>query len=211
MIYQFPNQNEPIRQGDLFAGVPRIELSLAELSIVNQQNETEAISWEVVRSSDDPVTAIVAVKAVWGIVITQDCDTIRAPDITLCEIRSLADVVRVPLPTTTKKWASFLTQQATVNVKWFYLPPDARVGFEDRMAVDFLSTLRVAGQDLERARHLRRGRLNDVADEHFRERLAEFFRRYPYNEWYPFNKEEFEAYRAARPQEAFVIPYEWQR
>jgi hypothetical protein len=99
------------------------------------------------------------------------------------------------------------------NLKWFYLPPDQTMGFTDRRAVDFLATLRVARQDLESARHLRRGRLNDVADEHFRERLAEFFRRYPYNEWYPFTKEEFDAYRRSMgPEETESIrPYDHQR
>jgi len=98
------------------------------------------------------------------------------------------------------------------NLKWFYLPPDPTIGFMDRMAVDFLSTLRVSRGDLENARHLRRGRLNTVADEHFRERLAEFFRRYPYNEWYAFNKQEFEAYRTGHPQEQeLIVPYDYQQ
>ena len=63
------------------------------------------------------------------------------------------------------------------------------------MAVDFLVTLRVPREDLEKLRSLRRGRLNAVADEHFRERIGEFFRRYPYDEWYALDEQEMSEYK----------------
>ncbi|HUW31054.1 MAG TPA: hypothetical protein VM223_05525, partial [Planctomycetota bacterium] len=68
-------------------------------------------------------------------------------------------------------------------------------------------TLRVLRLDLEALRHRRRGRLNDVALAHFRERVAEFYRRYPYNEWYPLNKDELKAYLKDHPGSE---PYRWQ-
>jgi hypothetical protein len=136
---------------------------------------------------------------------------VRAPDICLCEVKPFVDVVKVSEPRNDKKWTELLTTSAIKNLKWFYLPSDPTVGFADRRAVDFQAVLRIPREELERARHLRVGRLNPVADEHFRERLAEFFRRYPYNEWYPFSKAEFEAYRAQRPEEAATIkPYPYQ-
>ena len=46
------------------------------------------------------------------------------------------------------------------------------------------------------------------ADEHFRERLAEFFRRYPYDEWYPLEKAEFAEYKKSYPE---TEPREWQK
>jgi hypothetical protein len=212
MIYEFPNSASAIRQGDIFQTIPRLDISFAELSIVNKNNEQEAVTWDDVRGSTEPLTAVVGLRPVWAIVITQDCDATRVPDISLCEIKPLPSVLRGSIPTTLKQWVSHLKKQAVQNLKWFYLPPDQGIGFADRMAVDFLATLRVTRQDLEAARHLRRGRLNEVADEHFRERLSEFFRRYPYNEWYPFNKEEFEEYRAANATEAELIsPYDYQR
>lgn len=211
MIYEFPEPATPIRQGDIFRNLPRVDLSLAELSIINQRNEPEVVTWEAIREEPGPISAIAALRSVWAIVITQDCDTIRAPDISLCEIKPLFDVVTVQAPTTSKRWSDLLRRQAVANLKWFYLPPDPGIGFAERMAVDFLVTLRVSRSELEHSRHLRRGRLNATADEHFRERLAEFFRRYPYNEWYPFTKEEFEAYRAGYPDEAALIqPYPYQ-
>lgn len=186
-------------------------MSLATISIINARNETEAVAWDAIRTDVEPISAIVGLRSVLAIVITQDCDTIRAPDISLCEIKPLSSVIKQTQPNTPQKWVKFLTFHAVQNLKWFYLPPDAGIGFNERMAVDFLSTLRVAREDLEASKHLRRGRLNNIADEHFRERLAEFFRRYPYNEWYPFKKEEFEAYRDDRAGEAALIsPYDYQ-
>jgi hypothetical protein len=106
-----------------------------------------------------------------------------------------------------KKWKNIITQQARINQKWFYLPPDEKVGFAQKMGVDFLVTLRVPRVDLETLRSLRKGRLNAIADEHFRERIAEFFRRYPYDEWYPLNKEELQAYVEEYPD---AKPFPWQ-
>jgi hypothetical protein len=54
------------------------------------------------------------------------------------------------------------------------------------------------------------GRLNDVATEHFRESLGQFYRRYPYNEWYPLTPEEAAAYADAKKLEAVEL-YEWQK
>ena len=101
-----------------------------------------------------------------------------------------------------------ITQQARKNLKWFYLPPEGRIGFSRRMAVDFLVTIRIAREDLWEHRHLRKGRLIPEADEHFRERLAEFFRRYPYDEWYPLEKAEFAEYKKSYPE---TEPREWQK
>ena len=77
---------------------------------------------------------------------------------------------------------SQITKHSRLNLKWFYLPPDSQIGFANRMAVDFHSVLRVSrGYLAQNLARLRRGRLNSIATEHFRERLAEYFRRYPYD------------------------------
>ena len=212
MIYEAPPPDAPVRQGDIFHDVPKPSFSMEQISILTEDNQAEATTWEELRGTRQPVTAIVGIVAVTAIVITQDCDTIRAPEISLCEIKPFLDVVRVTSPKTDRKWTELLRTHAIQNLKWFYLPPDPRLGFSDRMAVDFQSVLRIPRTELERARHLRIGRLNSVGDEHFRERLAEFFRRYPYNEWYPFTKAEFEAYRSDHPQETTIIqPYDYQK
>lgn len=207
MIYEYPDQAAPLRQGDIFLGLPRIDLSLQEVLLAETDGERIA-KWEELAGRSLPVNIIVPVRPVAAIVATQDCDTVHSRDITLCEIREFRDVERKGKETTApKSWKNIITQHARINQKWFYLPPDERVGFRVKMAVDFLVTLRVPRTDLESLRSLRKGRLNGVADEHFRERIAEFFRRYPYDEWYPLNKEELDAYVAEYPD---TKPFPWQ-
>ena len=82
------------------------------------------------------------------------------------------------------------------------------MGLPGKMAVDFPVTIRVPRQDLEALRHLRRGRLNPIADEHFREKISEFFRRYPYDEWYPLSASEFDEYTMEYPE---ARPFNWQK
>lgn len=178
-------------------------------SYANRSYHCRLVPWEEIAANAKPVTAVFALRPVAAIVATQDCDTVHAPDVTLCEIRGFRDVERKAANTTSaKSWKNILTQQARMNQKWFYLPPDPRVGWNDKMAVDFLVTIRVPRKDLEELRNLRTGRLNDVADEHFRERIAEFFRRYPYDEWYPLKAEEFTAYASEYDD---LVPFPWQR
>ena len=207
MIYEFPDQAAPIRQGDIFIGLPRIDLSLQEILLIDTEGERIA-QWRDLAEQNQPINIIVPVRSVAAIVATQDCDALRSRDITLCEIREFRDIERKSRETTAaKSWKNILTQHARINLKWFYLPPSDRLGFSDKMAVDFLVTLRVPREDLENLRSLRRGRLNATADEHFRERIGEFFRRYPYDEWYALNEQEMAEYRKEYPD---AEPFPWQ-
>jgi len=209
VIYDFPDASAPIRQGDIFVGVPRIEVSLRQIPLVGEDGQQSVASWNDIAQAGKAVTAVLAMQPVAGIVATQDCDTLHAPDITLCEIGKFNEVEKKAAQTASaKSWKNILTQHARINQKWFYLPPDGRIGFWDKMAVNFLVTLRVPRAELEELRTLRRGRLNDLADEHFRERIADFFRRYPYDEWYPLNTEEFDSYKQEYPD---VPPFPWQQ
>ncbi|TWT63000.1 hypothetical protein [Rubinisphaera italica] len=208
MIYEFPREDEPIRQGDIFAHIPRTEISLGSLALVRDTG-TEEAQWSDIVNEPDQLTVILPVRPVYAIVASQDCDNVRSPDITLCEIKPFADVEgKAKDASKTKAWVSIITQQARTNLKWFYLPPDDNVGFTGKMAVEFAVTIRVPRLGLEALRKFRRGRLNPVADEHFRERLAEFFRRYPYDEWYALNETELEYYRS---QYSEAEPYPWQK
>jgi hypothetical protein len=207
MIYEFPDEHAPIRQGDIFARLPRVEVSLGHLSLIGLNGPYKA-EWGEVADQLTPVNAILPIRPVTAIVINQDCDLVRAQDVTLCEIRHFSDVEGMSKQTkTAKKWASILTQHARLNLKWFYLPPDSQIGFDEKMAADFTVTIRLPREDLEQFRSCRQGRLNDVADEHFRERLSEFFRRYPYNEWYSLDDEELAEYKK---RHADAEPFPWQ-
>lgn len=208
MIYEFPEQTDPIRQGDIFIGLPRIDLSLQNVLLVEEEGERVA-KWEELANQRDPINIIVPVRSVAAIVATQDCDASRSRDITLCEIREFRDVERKSKETKSpKKWKNILTQHARINQKWFYLPTSKQLGFSNKMAVDFLVTLRVPREDLEKLPLLRRGRLNAIADEHFRERIGEFFRRYPYDEWYALDEQEMSEYTKEYPD---AEPFQWQK
>lgn len=207
MIYEFPDMSMPIRQGDIFVSLPRVDLSLNKVLIFSEIGERFA-KWVEIAAVGNPVNIIVPVRPVTAIVASQDCDALRSRDITLCEIRSFRDVERKSKDTTSpKSWKNLITQHARINQKWFYLPPDDRVGFSEKMAVDFMVTLRVPRAELEELRDLRKGRLNPLADEHFRERIGEFFRRYPYDEWYPLDQDELKAYMEEYPD---TKPFPWQ-
>jgi hypothetical protein len=208
MIYDFPDSSDPIRQGDIFVGIPRIDISLQDILLADETGERVA-KWEDLAKQREPLNIIVPVRPVAAIVATQDCDARRSRDITLCEICVFRDVEGKSKETkSAKSWKNILTQHARVNQKWFYLPPSAQLGFSDKMAVDFLVTLRVPREDLEGLRSLRYGRLNAIAEEHFRERIGEFFRRYPYDEWYVLDGQEMDEYRKEYPD---AEPFQWQR
>ncbi len=209
MIYEYPDITAPFRQGDIFLGLPRVDLSLQKIPVIEKDGQLMSTSWEEIVAVGEPVTAVLAMRPVVAIVANQDCDTLHGRDITLCEIREFQKVERKSAKTTSaKSWKNIITQHARINQKWFYLPPDERIGFTKKMAVDFMVTLRVPRIGLEDLRGLRKGRLNSVADEHFRERIAEFFRRYPYDEWYSLNKEELAMYIREYPK---VKPFPLQR
>jgi len=208
VIYVSTGIDEPLRQGDIFAGLPRIDLSLGDLDVVEENEDVVSANWSQIAKDGKPVMAVVGIRPVHAIVITQNCDALRSRDVTLCEIQPFQEVEKKCQTTKNAKgWSSIITQQARLNYKWFYLPPDTMLGFACKMGVDFFSTIRVPRVDLEGFRHCRKGRLNDVASAHFRERIAEFFRRYPYDEWYPLNEEELQAYHAEHPD---AQPFPWQ-
>lgn len=208
MIYASSKPDDAIRQGDIFLGVPRVSISLGDVPVVGPSNAAEVVTWAEICRVGEPVTALLAVKPVTAIVASQDCDAVRAPDVTLCEIRKFQDVERLSAQTTApKKWVSIITQQARLNYKWFYLPPDPLVGFSDKMGADFQTVFTLPRLELEALRHLRKARLKEIAEAHFRERIAEFFRRYPYDEWYSLNPEEFQVYEKDHEGAA---PFPWQ-
>jgi hypothetical protein len=99
VIYEFPGGTERIRQGDIFDRLPRFDVSLGELLLPGlMEGQDETTTWEELltgyATDDWTVRLAVTARPVSAIVITQDCDTIRAPLITLCEVRPLANVVR---------------------------------------------------------------------------------------------------------------------
>lgn len=207
MIYQSVNTSAPIRQGDIFASVPRVEFSLEEV-LEWADDGLRQVPWKEVAASADPRLFVVPVRPVTAIVISQDCDASRARDLSLCEIGLFRDVEgKARDASSAKSWMKMITQHAKVNLKWFYLPPDPSVGFKEKMAVDFATVTRIARSDLVNHIALRVGRLNELAYQHFRERLAEFYRRYPLDEWYSLDAGELSEYQKLYPG---TEKYPWQ-
>lgn len=209
MIYDVLEPSSPISQGDIFFNIPILSLPPDELTVIGEDDLPARLSWEEFASANQPASAIIGVQPTIGIVGTQECDALRAPEITLFQIRSFRDVEGKSKDT--KKpasWVSLITQHARVNLKWFYLPADENLGFSEKMGVDFLTPIRLPRQVLQHLIGYRKGRLNEIARQHFRERLSEFFRRYAYDEWYPLNREELAEYRKANPD---VEPFDWQK
>lgn len=212
MIYAFPKDSDLIRQGDIFFPLPLPVVSLQNLAVVTRAGMVHKQEWLDVSKSDHVVVQTV-MKACWGIVASQDCDAVRAPWVSLFRIAPFETVTSLTPPAkdsgVDRWWMNTIIQKSRVNLKWFYLPPDNNLGFSSRMAVDFQIVFQAEGEYLrDNISILRKGRLDQEAYEHYRESVAQFFRRYPYNEWYPLTKTEFIAYKKERPD---AEAYEWQK
>src|SRR5690606_25885377 len=102
----------PIGQGDIFRGVPRVEISLNSLSVLEEDEQLEMKAWKDILLSADPqqpltVTAVLPIKPVLAIVITQNCDAARGHSLSLCEIDSyLSEREKAQPPANAKKWQS---------------------------------------------------------------------------------------------------------
>lgn len=208
MIYEKPDKNEPIKQGDIFYPLPILMVDLSHIYLVDGDKVIDT-NWSEIQTKDGMVVNA-AVNKSCGIVASQDCDASRAPVISFFEIGTFQDVARMALPTTPKKWMNLITQRSRINAKWFYLPEDASISFTQRMAINFEVTFQIQKDDLQKnVSELRMGRLNQTALKHYRESIAHFFRRYPYDEWYPLTKPEFEEY--VNTKGISVEPFPWQK
>ena len=207
MIYTQVNATDPLKQGDIFIGIPRIDLALEKMIVVNGDTDRE-MKWVDISQDTQKQSIMVPVRSVAGIIASQDCDACTGDDVTLCEICDFSSLGQDEDKDRPAKWAKTITTHAQRNLKCYYLPIDEKYGFTKRMFVDFRLTLRIPRIDLENIRSCRKGRLNLIAREHFREKIANFFRRYAFNEWYPMDKTEYTAYAENK---ADVFPYDWQK
>jgi len=213
MIYETVSTDLSIKQGDIFRGIPRVDFSLSSVAVIDEDETRRQATWRDLLSENGGSTEVAAVlpmKSVDAIVITQNCDAVRGEYLCLCQIDDFLEVTgkKDNPPRNPKKWQTLITQHSRTNQRWFYLPADPIFGFNDKKAVDFRVILRVPRADLESLKELRVCRLGSVATEHFREAMAHFFRRYPYDEWYPLTKEEYQAYCESKQEPA--RPYPWQ-
>ena len=197
MIYEFPPSSNPIKQGDIFMNIPRVEFEFSNnVSVLEPDNKTISISWEEIALSKKDVAAILGITSVPAIVATQHCDAQRREYLTLCEIIEITEIKAFENleKKTLRSIAKDLVKSNRDMPGIFYLPPSKEIGFPNRMVVNFSSTIRLYRKDLEKFITNRKGRLNDAGYEHFREKLSHFFHRYAWTEWYILNKEEILAH-----------------
>jgi hypothetical protein len=192
VCYEKLDGDQPLRQGDIFSSLPFPNISLDNVQAVSEDGYLEATNWANAQSKKE-ISATVVLEKTWGIVATQDCDATWRASISLFRIRPFEEVYGNPI----KKELGLvhaLTERTCKNASWFYLPKDVDIGINDALGVNFHEIFQVQKVDLEKYINLRKGRLLPFAYEHYREAIAQYFRRYPYNEWYPFNKVQLEAY-----------------
>jgi hypothetical protein len=207
MIYETIPADAPIQQGDVFSNIPKIEVSLASLSVALPTGGTRQMTWrDALQSGSETILSILPLEPVTAIAITQNCDAIRSDSIVLSQIFGFTEATG-KAPTTPKNWKTVIKELGR-QLRLFYLPSSSEVGFDEPKVCDFGVLLRIPRRDLEEMRDCRVGRLNSLATEHFRETLAQYFRRYPYNEWYPLTKDQFATYVAEIPE---AEPYPWQK
>ncbi len=53
MIYDFPPTDSPIRQGDIFLGLPRVEISLRQIPLITESGEQRLTSWRDIAQAGD--------------------------------------------------------------------------------------------------------------------------------------------------------------
>ncbi len=198
MIYSPVGVTEPIRQGDVFRDVPMVDLRLSALSVIGLDDELRQTTWRDIlagRGGSGAVTAVLPLRPVTGMVITQNCDSARGQFLSPCQVGDYLEAFSLKEPPKNpKKWKSLIVEKARTNSRFFYLPADETFGLRTRQAADFRVVFSMPRVDLESLRDRRVAKLSTHAAEHFREALAHFFRRYAYNEWYPLDPEEFQSY-----------------
>lgn len=206
MIYEKLDIHSALRQGDIFSNIPVPYINIDRLPVAFE-NGIEEKAWKEISEHENAVVANIPLKRSWAIIASQDCDAARSPYISFFQIGKLDEVTRLNLPNSTKAWVSFITEKSRLNARWLYLPEDELIGFNSRMAVNFHQLFQISRESLINHIELRKGRLNKIAYEHYRESIAQYFRRYPYDEWYPMSKDEFSEYNKNKN----VLPFNWQK
>lgn len=208
MIYESVPGDAPIRQGDIFVSLPRVAVDLERLLCLDDENPNpEVVSLNQYIQQEDRRPVVATLSVCYAIVVTQDCDAARSPMISLAQIRAFSEVEKSQ-PKNPKKWASLITKTSRERLGFFYLPVDTESGIADRSMADFSTLLQVSRPNLEKLIAQRKCRLGQIAREHFREQIAQYFRRYPYDEWYPLTTEEFQGYNEDKGP---VEPFDWQQ
>lgn len=187
MIYRSVSAHKEIRQGDIFHNLPFVRFDLEDLNVISKEESVEQKSWREITEERTPIIA--ELEKNFAIVITQDCDCLRNTYISLDIIRPLERNI-----TSAKVWMKTIIKINQKEPSKMYLPPDSNFNIPQRMIIDFSTTFHLLRENINSNKDLRICRLNNEALEHFQEKLANYFRRYASDEYYPLNLEEMDEY-----------------
>ena len=84
MIYEPVTLEENLHQGDIFYNLPFIRIDLEKLSILLDESEFKEVSWG--NLDQDEIVSLAYIEKSHTIVLSQDCDCLRSPYITLYAI-----------------------------------------------------------------------------------------------------------------------------
>ena len=193
MIYTSVKEIEPIRQGDIFFNLPFVRYNLRELYVYFNENEFNLTSWIDVK--ENTINGVANFEKVYGIVLSQDCDCLRNPYLSLIMI--------IPYNrnfTSVKRGMQEILIINNRSPSLMYLPPDNNFRIREKMLIDFSQIFHIFREDLEYFKKLRLCRLNSEGLEHFCNKVSDYFRRYAYDEYYPFDPEEMDEYENYRKE-----------
>jgi len=192
MIYQSVPLEDDIRQGDIFINLPFIYANLEELNVYNTETTFRQISIDQIEEKEGSILTLFE-KMDFSIVLSQDCDCLRSPFISLIVITEWERNIR-----SHKSWMNEIIKLNDDSPYRMYLPPEEDFNIIKRMFIDFSLIFYARRENLENLRTLRICRLNIEAMEHYREKLAYYFHRYAYTEYYPPNRKEMDEYEKWR-------------
>jgi len=192
-------ESQGLGQGDIFKHLPFFDLKSNEvINIVPENTGSVKLSRDLASYVPDQNGELTNVLADIifrpGIIITQNCDVLRSEYVSFCELRPYTDFEKdFEKQTTDIKKVNFLTKNFRNKDKFFYLLFDESV-FQERMAIDFSRIYQIRRELLETMKNKRLAHLGTVPLEHFRIKIANYFKRYAYDEWYILNRSEFGEY-----------------
>ena len=192
MIYQSVSLEYDIRQGDIFIDLPMIYADLEKLNIYDTDTTSRQISIDQIVENEGTIFANFK-KMDFSIVLSQSCDCLRSPFISLVVITEWDKKVK-----THKNWMKEIIKLNNESPYRMYLPTEEEFSMTKRLYIDFSLIFYVKRVNLENLRKLRICRLNNEAMEHYREKLAYYFHRYAYTEYYPLNQKEMDEYEKLR-------------
>lgn len=106
MIYGRVRSDDPIQQGDIFQRIPRVDFSLSTLTTIGDDAEARSTNWRAAlgaAGSSAGIVAVVPIKPVDAVVITQNCDATHGQYIYLCQIINFTEATGQS-PQNAKNW-----------------------------------------------------------------------------------------------------------